>query len=151
MKPEIMRSFAAGIVVAAGVLGGVYYLGPGKTGTVDEMKSALAAKGYVVHTQEEWENLSAGKTTNQQSETKTETKTETPAPVTKEKIKITVEKGMTSIDVGKALADAKLIEKSKVFTDEVEKRGLASKLKPGTYEVERGMSLDQIISVFFKK
>lgn len=144
MKARTMRSFAAGILVAAGILGAVYYLGPGNgTGTVEEMKSALASKGYVVHTQEEWNNLSGGKTTNQTNETDNVVK--------KEKVKITVAEGMTSIDVGKALAQEKLIEKSRVFTEEVEKRGLSAKLRPGTYEVERGMTLDQIISAFFKK
>lgn len=144
MKAETMRSFAAGILVAAGILGAVYYLGPSKgTGTVEEMKSALASKGYVVHTQEEWNNVSGAKTTDKNSETETVEK--------KEKIKITVVKGMTSIDVGQALAKEKLVERSKIFTDEVEKRGLSSKLRPGTYEVERGMTLDQLVSSFFKK
>ena len=144
MKAETMRNFAAGILVAAGILGAVYYLGPSKgTGTVEEMKSALASKGYVVHTQEEWNKASGVKTTDKNSETATVEK--------KEKVKITVAEGMTSIDVGKALAQEKLIEKSRIFTDEVEKRGLSTKLRPGTYEVERGMTLDQIISSFFKK
>ncbi|HBI05405.1 MAG TPA: hypothetical protein DDY49_15425 [Paenibacillaceae bacterium] len=144
MKAETMRNFAAGILVAAGILGAVYYLGPSKgTGTVEEMKSALASKGYVVHTQEEWNKASGVKTTDKNSETATVGK--------KEKVKITVAEGMTSIDVGKALAQEKLIEKSRIFTDEVEKRGLSTKLRPGTYEVERGMTLDQIISSFFKK
>ncbi len=64
---------------------------------------------------------------------------------------LTVSKGMTSIDVGKALERANIIESGMDFFNEVEKRGLSKGLRPGTYEIKSEMTLDEIISIIFRK
>lgn len=63
---------------------------------------------------------------------------------------LTVSMGMTSIDVGNALEKAHIIESGIQFYKDVEKRGLENDLRPGTFEIESGMTTDEIISVIFK-
>ena len=61
MKSNSIQSFAIGLLVATGVFAAVYYLAPSETTTQtvkvpseDEMKIALTDKGYVIQTEEEW-------------------------------------------------------------------------------------------------
>src|SRR4051794_5314295 len=91
MTSNSMRSFAGGLIVAASICGIVYFSGSDETksivttetkksaetieeASVDEMKSLLSSEGYVIHTEEEWnQQLSAAKTANKDNEEKTET------------------------------------------------------------------------------
>ena len=63
---------------------------------------------------------------------------------------ISVSSGMTSIDVGDVLKQTGIIDDSFAFSKEVENRGLSSGLKPGIYEVNNEMSLDELIAAIFK-
>ena len=85
MTAKSMRSFAGGLIVAASVCSAIYFFAPSEaTSTqtvskpsVDEMKSELTNQGYVIHTEEEWnETLAAEKTASEdvKNEPKTETK-----------------------------------------------------------------------------
>lgn len=154
MKAEKMRSFAAGLMIAAGLCGAVYYLGSDETTTTatanktvtakmseDEMKNSLESKGFVVHTEEEWNKQLADAKAPEQKPNEEKVVYRT---------MLTVTLGMTSIDVGKALEKAQIIKSSKDFFNEVEKRGVSTKLRPGTYELESGMTTDQIIKTIFK-
>ncbi|CAM4147037.1 hypothetical protein [Lederbergia lenta] len=157
MKAKSMRSFAVGLLVAAGVCSLVYFIDPDEATstqqkvvqpTVDEMKSLLTSEGYVIHTDEEWEEqLAATKAVDDKNK-------EAKKEETKEKIIyraiLNVSSGMTSIDIGEALERAKIIDKKMNFFNEVEKRGLAKDLRPGTYEVESGMTIDEVISTIYK-
>ncbi|MBP2242685.1 cell division protein YceG involved in septum cleavage [Cytobacillus eiseniae] len=152
MKPETMRSFAAGLLVAASMCAAVYFLDSEKETntkvvqqlTEDEMKTALTDKGYVIHTEEEWNNQLAATQTDEQKKPKEEEGTIVYRTM------LTVSLGMTSIDVGKALEKAQIIDSAKDFFNEVEKRGVSTKLRPGTYDVESGMTTDEIIAAIFK-
>lgn len=150
-----MRSFAGGLIVAAGVCGAVYFFGPGETTSsqtanqpsVAEMKSLLTSEGYIIHTEEEWNEQVAA--INEKEVTATaETKEETQEKIVYRTI-ITVSKGMTSIDVGKVLQKTKIIESGSDFSKEVEKRKLESELRPGTYKVESDMTMDEVIKAIF--
>ncbi|USK55956.1 endolytic transglycosylase MltG [Cytobacillus solani] len=153
MKAEKMRSFAAGLMIAAGLCGAVYYLGSDETTTAtenktvtskmseDEMISLLASKGFVVHTEEEWNKQLA-------AEKEAEKKPNEEKVVYRTVLTVTL--GMTSIDVGKALEKAHIIKSAKEFFNEVEKRGVSTKLRPGSYDLESGMTEDQIIKTIFK-
>lgn len=153
MTSKSMRSFAAGLMVAASLCGTVYYLTSDETPETqhiekpsdDEMKSLLTSKGYVIHTKEEWNEQTAAA---KPSEPKTEDKSKETVIY---RTMLTVSMGMTSIDVGKALENANVIKSSKEFFNEVEKRGVSTKLRPGTYEVESGMTTAEIISTIFKQ
>ncbi|WP_332698804.1 hypothetical protein [Halalkalibacter lacteus] len=161
MKANSIRSFAFGLIVAAGVCGGVYLLGPSETASthaaeklsVEEMKSMLATEGYVIQTEEEWqiqlatiEEAEAVEEIEEAEETEEEKEVE-------EKIiyrtMLTVSPGMTSIDVGKALVRAHIIDSAMEFYNEVEKRGLANELRPGTFDVESAMTLEEVIATIF--
>ncbi|WP_428908474.1 hypothetical protein [Niallia sp. Krafla_26] len=161
MTSNSIRSFASGLLLAAGVCGVVYFLESDEansgeksdtkqvveTPSVDEMKDALAAEGYVIQTEEEWDKqLSTAKAEASPDQTQ-----EQPA---QEKViyrtMISVSSGMTSIDVGKALKQTNIIEDAFAFSKEVENRGLSNGLRPGMYEISSEMSLDEIISTIFK-
>ncbi|MCQ6276103.1 hypothetical protein JMM81_14335 [Bacillus sp. V3B] len=166
MTSNSMRSFAGGLIVAASICGAVYFFGSGEAKSidttetkestettetiekvsVDEMKTLLSAEGYVIHTEEEWsEQLSAAETANNENKEQKETE---------EKVvyhtMLSVSSGMTSIDVGRALEQTNIIDDAFAFSQEIDKRGIANKLRPGMFEVESGMSLDEVISVIFQ-
>ncbi len=158
MTPNSLRSFATGLLVAATVTGAVYFFGPSEAKstekssdtvkseklTEDEMIDQLASKGYVIHTEDEWNK-------QQEANKKTEEKTgkKSGKNVVYRTI-LTVSSGMTSIDVGNALEKANIIDSGIQFYKEVEKRGLENDLRPGTFEVESGMSTDEMMSIIFK-
>ena len=59
---------------------------------------------------------------------------------------ITVAEGAGAKVVGEQLAEARLVSKAGDFTKRVNEMGVDSQLKPGTYTVAGGMSLDAIIN-----
>lgn len=167
MKINQLGSFAAGILLSTAIIGGVYFLTDEKADgtkeadneavvekpTEDELKSELESLGYVVQTQEEYDKKlaeAAQSTEKEQAEKeKADENAETEKTVTR--VVINVSNGMTSIDVGRALEEAKLIDKDAFsFSKDIEARGLENKLKPGSYAVDSNMSYDEIISAIFK-
>lgn len=169
MTSKSMRSFAAGLMVASGICGAVYFSGSSKAQTADkisekEMKSALTSEGYVIHTKEEWNaQLSAVKEAEKKAaaaaaaaDKKTaekaapkDTKEDTTEKVVYRTM-LTVSEGMTSIDVGNALVQAHIIDNALEFSNAVEARGVANGLRLGMYEIQSGMTTDDIISTIFK-
>lgn len=157
MTSNSLRSFAGGLLVASSVCAAVYYLSPDEVKSsekvdptdntaalsVDEMKSKLAAEGYVIHTEEEW---------NQQTSAseKKEKPQEAPAEQVIYRTMLSVSSGMTSIDVGNVLEQAKIIPNGWEFAQEIEKRGLSNALRPGMYEIESGKSVDEIIAIIYQ-
>ncbi|WHY12184.1 hypothetical protein QNH16_15380 [Peribacillus frigoritolerans] len=156
MTSKSMRSFAGGIVVAAGLCGAVYFFGPGEaTGTSeklseDEMKESLASEGYVIHSEKEWEDqIAEAQSVKDKAEAEKETIKEPTEKIIYRTV-LTVSKGSTSIDVGKTLQKAKVIKNANEFSDAVEKKGKANGLRPGTYVVDSAMTTEKIISIIFK-
>ncbi|MFC0469990.1 hypothetical protein ACFFHM_05410 [Halalkalibacter kiskunsagensis] len=162
MKANSIRSFAIGLIAAATVCGGVYFLGPTETAStqaeeklsVEEMKTMLASEGYVIQTEDEWQMQLAA---IEEAEAAAQ-EVEEPKEVKEEKegeeiiiyrTMLTVSPGMTSIDVGEALVRAHIIDSAIEFYNEVEKRGLANELRPGTFDVESEMTLAEVISTIF--
>ncbi|MES9740257.1 hypothetical protein ABWK46_23450 [Peribacillus frigoritolerans] len=156
MTSKSMRSFAGGLVVAAGLCGAVYFFGPGEaTGTSeklseDEMKESLASEGYVIHSEKEWEDqIAEAQSVKDKAEAEKETVKEPTEKIVYRTV-LTVSKGSTSIDVGKTLQKAKIIKNANEFSDVVEKKGKANGLRPGTYVVDSAMTTEKIISIIFK-
>lgn len=158
MKVNILSSFASGLLVSASICGAVYFSESKPTVTnskkeiqsltVEEMKNKLASSGYVILTDQELEDqLAAVKAPEPAKEP--EKKEEKEEEVVYRTI-VNVAPGMTSIDVGRALAHGKIIDNAKTFFNEVEKRGLSNELKPGTFELDSSMSLDEVVKVIFK-
>ncbi|KHF40667.1 hypothetical protein [Halalkalibacter okhensis] len=167
MTANSLRSFAGGLLIAASVCGAVYFFGTSDAAqtqaeekiSIDEMQSSLAAQGYFVYTEEEWheqldhvraeayDEAEANMAVEQGNEETAETNESVEY---RTKLILTVSSGMTSIDVGDALVRADIIESSMAFYNEVENRGLANALRPGTFEIDSEMSLDQVISTIFK-
>ncbi|WP_406687480.1 hypothetical protein [Rossellomorea vietnamensis] len=153
-----LRSFAGGIFIATSLIGAVYLFGPSEASSTgkeepaevqklseDEMVKKLTSKGYVIHTEDQWSKQL--KAMNEKQEEASIKKDDGKVVY---KTMLTVSTGMTSIDVGNALEQANIIKDGLDFYKEVEKRGLENELRPGTFEVESGMSTDEIISTIFK-
>ncbi|WP_246943330.1 endolytic transglycosylase MltG [Bacillus pinisoli] len=162
MGTNTKSSFAAGILVATFISGAVYFLEPSKAATlptleepsVVEMKETLASEGYVIYSQEEWKEQlvameeAAIEKVSLQSESTNESTESEEAVVYKTVINIA--SGMTSIDVGRVLVQAEISDSAMSFVHEVEKRGLSNNLRPGTYEINSNMTVDDVIALVFK-
>ena len=160
MNPNTLRSVAAGLLIATGVCGAVYFFGSTEETnskqqekmSSEEMKDVLTTEGYVVLTEDELNNkiadaeanVSKNILTNQQNQQSEQSETVVYRTM------ITVTSGMTSIDVGNALTSAKIIPNRKAFTDAVEAKGLVQNLRPGTFEVQSDMTLDEVIATIYK-
>jgi hypothetical protein len=162
VTPNSLRSFAAGLLIATTSIGAVYMFGPSeaksteKVETVkteklseEEMVKQLTSHGFVIHTEAEW-NKQLSTMTEKQEEKAEDKKEEKTGDKVVYRTILTVSTGMTSIDVGNALENANIIKSGLDFYKEVEKRGLENDLRPGTFEVESGMTTDEIISTIFK-
>ncbi|MGF3102063.1 hypothetical protein [Rossellomorea sp. DUT-2] len=162
VTPNSLRSFAAGLLIATTSIGAVYMFGPSeaestaKVETVkteklseEEMVKQLTSNGFVIHTEAEWNKQLSAMNAKQEEKAEDKKAEKTDDKVVYKTI-LTVSTGMTSIDVGNALENANIIKSGLDFYKEVEKRGLENDLRPGTFEVESGMTTDEIISTIFK-
>ncbi|MEH7387673.1 hypothetical protein V7147_20070 [Bacillus sp. JJ1521] len=170
MTAKTLTSFASGLLLAAVVCALVYFFGPqqatstkaGEKTTVEELKSLLADEGYVVHSEEEW-NQAIAEAKNPVEKTEEQPKEEVKEEVVEEQKEepaepvvnttvITVSEGMTSYEVGKALISANIITGNAWdFANLVEKQGVAKYLKLGSHEINSNMTTDEIISIIFNK
>ena len=64
-----------------------------------------------------------------------------------QKVEIVVSEGESTRSIAKSLADAGLIANANEFTDRVTKLGDSATLHPGTFTLESGMTVDEIIDV----
>ncbi|ARK32687.1 hypothetical protein [Halalkalibacter krulwichiae] len=171
MKANTLRSFAGGLIVAATVCGAVYFFGTeeGQANeasvavTTEDLITELAAEGYMIQTEEQWqEQLAAAEQAiideivvepeaDEEEKEEEEKEEEEVKEVVIYKTMLTVSPGMTSIDVGEALVRANIIDSAMKFFNEVEKRDLANELRPGTFEVDSDMSLKEVINLIFRQ
>lgn len=154
MKAKLIRSFAAGLLLATVVSGSVYFLSSNGSSkgdlSTEEMKTLLTEDGYKVLTEVELaEQLAAAQIEAEKSQEQTATENTTEKVVYR--TMITVTSGMTSIDLGDALVSAKVIESRQQFVDLVEQKGLVQELRPGTFEVQSDMTLDQVIATIYRQ
>ncbi len=165
MRINLLTSFAAGIFITTSICGAVYFSTQSEaakptgekadknvTVSLKEMKSKLTAEGYVVQTKAEYDkNIKKANSSAKKGKKDTSSKDSTAKKQVNHTV-ITVSDGMTSIDVGRMLVSAKIITNDPfAFSKDIEARGLQNDLRPGSYEVDSGMSYDQIISTIFKK
>ncbi|MFC7687175.1 hypothetical protein [Ureibacillus sp. GCM10028918] len=168
MKANLINSFAAGLLISAGVSGIVYFSQTNpkaqmdqviaKSLTEEEMKTSLSNAGYVILTETEWDEQQAiaekEADANAKGQQTHDEQTDQSEKQDNEKIiyrtVINVASGMTSIEVGDALVQGEIIDNAMTFFKEVEKRGLANDLKPGTFKLDSNMSLDEVINTIFK-
>ena len=62
-------------------------------------------------------------------------------------VTVTIRSGQGSVQIGRALRDAGVIDSVNRFRDVAEERGLDGLLKPGTYNLTTGMSLDAVLDI----
>jgi UPF0755 protein len=65
-------------------------------------------------------------------------------------VSITIRSGQGSVQIGRALREAGVIDSVNRFRDVAEERGLDGLLKPGTYNLTTGMSLDAVLDILAK-
>ncbi|SEN63790.1 hypothetical protein SAMN05192533_11666 [Mesobacillus persicus] len=164
MKAKTISSFATGLLVATGVSGAAYFFGPSEKAStqseepasVEEMKTLLTSEGYTILTEEEWgQEIAAAVEAVEKSKEAEPVEPKQDAPEEgKETIIyrtiLNVASGMTSIDVGRALVQGKIIDDATTFYNEVEKRGLSNELRPGTFELDSNMTMDEVMTTIFK-
>ncbi|MED1605432.1 hypothetical protein P4U90_08805 [Cytobacillus kochii] len=182
MSEKTMRSFAGGLIVAAVILGITYFLSPAESKqteaaepkateevdqpaeatkeelSTEEMEEALQSQGFIIHSEEEWNNINKDmkdiasvKEENEKLKKQLNDAKENENEKAVYRTMLTVTSGMTSIDVGNALESAKIIKNGKDFFDAVEEKGLENDLRPGTFEVNSDMSMNELVNKVFKK
>ena len=62
-------------------------------------------------------------------------------------VTITVRSGQGSVEIGRALRQAGVVDSVNRFRDVAEERGLDGLLKPGTYRLETGMGVDAVLDI----
>jgi UPF0755 protein len=62
-------------------------------------------------------------------------------------VKVTIASGQGSVQIGRSLREAGVIDSVNRFRDVAEERGLDGLLKPGTYDLTTGMSLDAVLDI----
>lgn len=180
MKINSLTVFSAGMLISTSIFSVAYFslkddnpnshnLPNDNVPSQEVMIAQLEEKGYIIMTQEELgqfkndANKDVEETIENQDEESNEdtetgkaeenedtesTQEEQTSPT---EISITVSPGMTSYDIGKQLSAAGFIDiDAFTFSQEVEKRGLASKLQLGNYTVKNSMTIEEIISLFFR-
>ena len=65
-------------------------------------------------------------------------------------VTITVASGQSSVEIGRNLRDAGVVDSVNRFRDVAEERGLDSLLKPGEYKLVTGMSIDAVLDLLAK-
>jgi UPF0755 protein len=65
-------------------------------------------------------------------------------------VTITVSDGQSSVEIGRALRQAGVVDSVNRFRDVAAERGLDSLLKPGTYKLTTGMSIDAVLDILAK-
>lgn len=152
MNRVILQAFSAGIIFSTAIIGGYYYsnhLNDKKEVTIAEAKKMLESQGYFI-TKSKKEHPMAAKTNqatviskqtgnNKASNTKeTLNKKETISYILKIKNK------MTSEDITKELANAKIIDDATAFQNYMNKNGLAVRIQIGEYIVRSDMSYKEL-------
>ncbi len=160
MRINLLSSFAAGILITTAICGSVYFIDKsGTTNTSDnsktvsvqpsekEMKDQLATKGYIIQTKAEYDkNIQAAKASEQKQASPEDN--QSAKQVTR--VIVNVSEGMTSIDVGNMLEQAKIVPNAFDFSKDIEQKGLENKLRPGVFVVDSEMTYDQVVSTIFK-
>jgi UPF0755 protein len=72
------------------------------------------------------------------------------APPPGQAVTITVSSGQSSVEIGRALRDAGVVDSVNRFRDVAAERGLDSSLKPGTYKLVTGMDIDAVLEILAK-
>jgi UPF0755 protein len=67
-----------------------------------------------------------------------------------QEVTVTVESGQSSVEIGQSLRDAGVVDSVNRFRDVAEERGLDGSLKPGTYRLITGMSIDAVLDILAK-
>ena len=67
-----------------------------------------------------------------------------------QKVTITVASGQSSVEIGRALRKAGVVDSVNHFRDVASQRGLDSRLKPGTYKLITGMNIDAVLDLLAK-
>ena len=162
MRINLLSSFAAGILISTTICGSVYFAdksdnpkASAKTSenrttvkiSEKEMKNKLETKGYVIQTKAEYDKIINDAKASVEKQASPDDNN--PAK-TVTKVIVNVSDGMTSIDVGKTLVQANLVQDAFTFSKDIEQKGLENKLRPGVYVVDSEMTLDQVISTIFK-
>lgn len=167
MRFNLVSSFAAGIFLTTSILAGVYFTSKNDVAKADlkssaaqpkvvtaqpsenEMKDKLVSAGYIVQKKADYDKMMK-KAKSSGTKAAAPTADNQSQKVVYRAV-VNVSEGMTSIDVGNMLEQAKIVPNAFNFSKDIESRGLENGLRPGTFVVDSGMTYDQVIATIFKK
>ena len=153
MTQKGLRGFASGMLVATSVWAIFHFTStkevpisteiPATTFTSEEMKTILEDTGYIVLSEEEYNEL-----LNTEREIVIEVIDEKPT-VEKEVEQvfyayISIQPGMTSSQVATQLERAKIIQSREMFITYMEQNNLNGSIKIGEYQLHSGMTIEEI-------
>ncbi|OMP67673.1 endolytic transglycosylase MltG [Domibacillus epiphyticus] len=155
MTKQSLRSFGFGLLAASAALFVFDYTSTEKTLTEEEMISALEENNYSVQIEEEKnEKLEKKPVEAEPVNTEAPVKGESPEQeqqnVEKNKIKVTIETGMSSKDVVNELAEAGVIDDAESFNTYLTENDFASDLQIGTFTFSPNMSDEEIAKTLTK-
>ncbi|MDQ0161340.1 endolytic transglycosylase MltG [Bacillus alveayuensis] len=167
MNKKSLQAFSAGMIVSTSLLSLTFYLGGYNKPTVAEKKITetdinkyLSENEQIVISKKEYEQLIAlkdqevTKEQNQQeaventkeTEKNNNEQTQSKEEVQQEpkKVMITIQEGMTTSDVSKALESAGIIKSASEFNQYLIKNDYHTRVQIGTFEVNENMSFYEI-------
>lgn len=154
---QIIRAFAAGLLLASVIIGIIYFLETDakeetkrETISIEEMKQTLESEGYTVsieESKEETDKKNADTNEKHQEDKSTENEDSKEIRI----YTLTIESGMTISEVSDALAEAKIIKDATSFVSYLQDNGYGTAIQIGKYELTDRMTLEQIARTIANK
>ncbi|WP_096201267.1 endolytic transglycosylase MltG [Bacillus sp. FJAT-45350] len=166
MTPNGIRGFAIGLFIATSLFASIYFFGNGQTDaapyteapslTEEEMTTMLENAGYIVLTEEKYEEIAHHvdeEPIEEQAEEiiedepmqaePEETQPETPSQQVYYSY-VNIQSGMSSSEVAGLLERANIIESRDEFLDYMRQQKLNQSIRVGEYELNSNMSIAEI-------
>ncbi|MCA0989099.1 endolytic transglycosylase MltG [Guptibacillus algicola] len=156
MSKQEAKGIAAGLLVAAILLGAYYFMfsnvlaEDSKKSTDELVEEQLNEQNMVMIKKEEYESLQASKKQLESihtSKEKTDDKKDAEKEKQKrEKVEFIIKEGMTSQEVAQSLEDQKLVKTADDFINVLREKGKETAIQPGEHELNTEMTPADIIT-----
>ncbi|MGE6629309.1 endolytic transglycosylase MltG [Bacillus sp. NPDC077027] len=169
MTKKSIQTFAAGMIVATGILAIVFFItgkGEAEANTTDEAKTAMVTQADVKSYLDSKKEVSLNRDAYQElldykekalkaseidSTKNDDSKQDTQKTKAKTKsLKIVIKNGMSTSDVSDMLEKEGIINSSKDFNDYVIDAGYHKEIRAGSFKLKTGMTFKQIVKSLTK-
>ncbi len=159
MNRKTVRAFALGILISVSLIGAFYYINKKEENklTSEKARAFLEADGFVVLTNEQFNNTEKELAEAEEKATKAETELkekQTAPQINQEEaiiiFNLKIVSRMLLQDVAQQLEEAKIIDDAGQFKQYMVDYGFSRKLQPGTYKLTSDMSFKEIAKMITK-